>query len=81
MVSDMDAMFSCIFYLCDVRMRPAITCIGPRGYLRGHFFKKKSVSGGSFIREKSVKEELDDLQNKLTPICTIVFARWWNIFS
>ena len=31
MVSDMDAMFSCIFNLSDVRMRIAIT----KGYLRG----------------------------------------------
>ena len=36
MVSGMDAMFSSIFNLCDVRMRIAITCIVPRGCLRGH---------------------------------------------
>ena len=35
MVSDMDAMFSCIFNLCDMRMGIARTCIVPRGYLRG----------------------------------------------
>ena len=35
MVSDMDAKFSYIFNLCDVRMRIAMTCIVPRGYLRG----------------------------------------------
>ena len=35
MVSEMDAMLSCIFNLCDVRMRIAITCIVPRGYFRG----------------------------------------------
>ena len=29
----MDAMFSCIFNLCDVRI--ALTCIVPRGYLGG----------------------------------------------
>ena len=34
MVSDMDAMFSCIFNLCDVRMRLAMTCIMPMGYLK-----------------------------------------------
>ena len=34
MVSDMDAMFSCIFNLCDVRMLITITCIVPRGHLR-----------------------------------------------
>ena len=45
-VSDMDAMTSCIFNLCDVRMRIAIPCIVPRGYLRGPPEKKKSVSGG-----------------------------------
>ena len=39
MVSDMDAMFSCIFNLCDVRMRIAITCIVPRCYLRGPPYK------------------------------------------
>ena len=54
MVSDMSAMFSCIFNLRNVRMRIAITCIVPRVYL----LKKKSVSGGSFIRGKSVKEGL-----------------------
>ena len=45
MVSDMDAMFSCIFNLCDVRMRIAISCIVPMGYLGGRPQKKKSVSG------------------------------------
>ena len=48
-VSDMDAMFFCIFYLCDVRMRIAITCIVHRGYVSGPLLKK-SASGGSFIR-------------------------------
>ena len=48
MVSDTNAMFPCIFNLCDVRI--AITCIVPRGYLKGSSFKNKSVSGGSFIR-------------------------------
>ena len=42
-------------------MRIAITCMVPRGYLGGSSFKKKSVSGGSFIRGKSVKEELRGL--------------------
>ena len=28
-------MFSCIFNLCDVRMRISIACIASRGYLRG----------------------------------------------
>ena len=50
MVSDMDAMFSCFLNLCDVRMRKSITCIVP--------LKWKSVSGGSFIRGKSVKKEI-----------------------
>ena len=35
MVSDMDAMSSCIFNLYDVRMRIAITCIVPRDHRRG----------------------------------------------
>ena len=35
MVSDMDAMCSCIFNFCDARMRIAITCVVPRGYFRG----------------------------------------------
>ena len=34
-VSDMDAMFSFFFNLCDARMRIAITCIVPRGYIKG----------------------------------------------
>ena len=58
MIKDKEAMFSCIFNLCDVRMRIAMTCIVPRGYLKGSSLKPKSVSGGSFIRGKSVKEEL-----------------------
>ena len=58
MVSDMDAMFSCIFNLCDVRMRISIACMVPRGYLRGPLLKRMSVSGGSFNRENLVKEEL-----------------------
>ena len=35
MVSDMDAISTCIFNLCDVLLRIAITCIVLRGYLRG----------------------------------------------
>ena len=35
MVSDMDAMLSCVFNLCGVRMRIAITCMVPMGYFRG----------------------------------------------
>ena len=63
MVSDIDAMLSCIFNLLDVRMRIAMTCIVPRGYFRGSFLKK-SVSRGSFIRGVSVKEELKGLLTK-----------------
>ena len=44
MVSDMDAMLS--FLICQM--------CAPQG----SSLEKKSVSGGSFIREKSVKEEL-----------------------
>ena len=49
MVSGMDATLSCIFNLCDVRMR--ITCIKSvwcPGATSGVLFKKKSVYGGSF---------------------------------
>ena len=49
MVCGMDAMPSCIFNLCDVRMRIAITC-------------KKLVSGGNFVRGKSVKGKLKTYQ-------------------
>ena len=45
MVSDMDAVFSCIFNLRDVRMRIAITCILPRGYLRVLFKKEVGFLG------------------------------------
>ena len=60
MVSDMDVMFSCIFNLRDVCMRIAITCrlYCTQGLPQGSSLKKKSVSGSSFIRGKSVKEEL-----------------------
>ena len=58
MVSDMDAMFTCILNLCRVHMSIAITCIVPGGYCRGSSLKNKSVSGSSFIRGKSVKEEI-----------------------
>ena len=58
MFSDMDAMFSCSFNLCDVRMRIVITCIVPRDNFRSPPQTKKSVTGGSFIRGKSVKKEL-----------------------
>ena len=62
MVSGMDAMFSCIFNLCDsicahMRMR----MYGAQGLLQGSSLKK-SVSGGSFIRGKSVKEEFNSLR-------------------
>ena len=42
MVSDMNAMFSCISNLCEMRMHIAITCIVPRGYL----FKKEVIFWG-----------------------------------
>ena len=50
--SDMDAMFSCFFNLCDVRVRMALTCIVPRGYLGGPPSKRNRflwvvLSGGS----------------------------------
>ena len=51
-VSGMDAMFSCIFNLCDMRMRIALTCMVPRSYLRGPPSKRSRflgvvLSGGS----------------------------------
>ena len=54
----MEAMFSCIFIVCDVRMRIYTTCIVPRGFLIEASLKKKSVSGDSFFSGKSVKEEI-----------------------
>ena len=52
MVSDIDAMFSCILNLCDVNMRIAVTCIVTRGYLKGspskrNLFLGVVLSGGS----------------------------------
>ena len=66
-VSDINAMFCCIFNLCDVRMRIAITCIVP-GATSEVLLKKKSVSGGSFIRGKSVQEELSCRRPKNIPL-------------
>ena len=34
-IPDLGPMISCIFNLCDVHMRTAITCIVPMGYLGG----------------------------------------------
>ena len=45
MVSDIDAMLSYIFNLCDMRMRIAITCIMPRGYVRGPPVKRSRFLG------------------------------------
>ena len=52
MVSDMDAMFSCIFSLCDVRMRISkyLNLYCTQRLPQGSFLKKKPVSGVSFIR-------------------------------
>ena len=52
MVSHRDAMLSCIFHWCDVRMRIDITPMVPRGYLRGPPLKRIRflgvvLSGGS----------------------------------
>ena len=69
MVSDMDAMFFCIFNLCDVRITIVITCIVPRSNLSGPPEKKKSVSGGSFISVKSVKEELIECARSSKATC------------
>ena len=46
MVIDMDAMFSCIFTFCDVRMRIAITCIVPQGASGGLLEKEFGFWGG-----------------------------------
>ena len=58
MVRDMDAMFF-IFKLCDVRMRIAIPVLCSRTTSGVPFKKEVGFSGGSFIRGKSVKEELN----------------------
>ena len=52
MISDMDAMFFCIFNLCDVRMRIAsynLYCT--QGLRQVSSLKNKSVSGGSRQRK------------------------------
>ena len=47
---------------------------GAQGLLKGSSFKKNSVSGGSFFRGKSVKEELKGLsQAKITKKSVILF--------
>ena len=57
MVSDMDAMFSCIFSVgCAHAHSYKMFC--DQGLPRGSSLKKESVSGSSFIRGKSVKEEI-----------------------
>ena len=61
MVSGMDAMFSCIFNLYDVRMRIAITCMEPKSHLGGPPLKRSRFLGGNFIRGKLVKEENNTL--------------------
>ena len=58
MVSDMDAMFPCIFTVYDVRMRIAIPCMVPRGYLMGPPLKISRFLGVVLSGGKSVKEEL-----------------------
>ena len=64
-------MFSLLnFNLCDVRMRIAIACVERRP--QGSYLKNKSVSGGSFIRVKSVEEELNI--QILMRACIIDFA-------
>ena len=76
MVSDMDAMFSCIFSLCDVRMRISkyLNLYYTQRLPQGSFLKKKPVSGVSFIRGgESVKEELsphDALKHHFTSLKT-----------
>ena len=45
MVSGIGAMFSCIFILCDVRIRIAITCMVLRGYLMGSPLKLSRFPG------------------------------------
>ena len=78
---EMGAMLSCIFNLCDVRMRIAITCIVHRGYPRGSSLKK-SVSGGSFIKVKSVKEELKSLDKGMAhSFYCILFLAFGAILS
>ena len=54
MISDLDAMFSCIFNLCDVRLLIAIACIVPSGLLQGYSSKRSLFFVGNFIMGKSV---------------------------
>ena len=58
MVSGMEAIFSCIFNLYDVRMRITIPCMVPRGCLRGPPLKRSRFLGVILSGGKSVKEEL-----------------------
>ena len=51
----MGAMFSCIFKLCDVRMRIALTCF----VKQGPPLKEVGFWGGGVIKGKSAKEKLN----------------------
>ena len=62
MVSGMDAMFSFIFNLYDVRMRIALPCMVTRGYLRGPALKSSRFLGIVLTEGRggeSVMEELN----------------------
>ena len=61
MVSGMDAMLSCIFTSCDVRMRIAITCTLCPGATSGVLIKKSRFLGVVLSGGKTVKEELNVL--------------------
>ena len=55
MISDMDAMLACV--RCAHEHSYDLCCA--LGLQQGSFLKNKSFSVGSFVRGKSVKEELN----------------------
>ena len=65
---NMDAMLSCILNLCDAHSYDLFCA---QGLLQGSSFKKKSVSGGSFIRGKVGKRGKERV-NPFKPEFTIV---------
>ena len=77
-VSDMDAMFSCIF---DCAHAHGYNLYCAQGLPQGFSFKKKSVSGVGFIRGESVKEELSAgvWDASLAPLETQ--SRQWTIMG
>ena len=60
---------SLAFLICTMWHAHSYNLYGAQGQLGGSSFKKKSVSGGSFVRGKSVKEELNLFKNYLLVTC------------